>query len=106
VTGVADWIVAKTADLARPFVLYSLGGSTAYAIVHIAQGGVHLVDSVGFLGAALAGVSAIYVGKAVEETRKAGHDADVAKAQAQNQPAVVVAPPPDPDPAEWGGPRP
>lgn len=73
-------------DLARPFTLYSLSGSSAYSIAIIAQGGHDLSAGAVFAGALLAGVGALYWGKAWENRGISAHSADVEKVRAAQSP--------------------
>jgi hypothetical protein len=83
------------ADLARPFALYAMGFSSAWATVVIArkvEGGGDGALVLGAIGVTLVG---IYAGKAIEETRKSGHNAEVEKvraAQSSPPPAQALAP--------------
>lgn len=79
------------ADLARPWVLWSGGGSASAATVILAARGSNLTEAAIFVGAAWAGVAGIYWGKSFENLRveqaKATRDAEVARAA----PAAVTA---------------
>jgi hypothetical protein len=91
------------ADLARPSVLYAVGAATAFSIVRISLG-----DPAGWangavlIGAELGGLAVLYGAKALEETRKSGHSAEVEKERAKQSPAPIAAlqPAPATPPAE------
>lgn len=106
-------IKAGVADLARPFTLYAMAGSGAWATIMTAQ---HINN--GFDGAALVAaigltVSALYAGKVIENYQIARSTADVEKERAKANPPPAAALQPAPvadepgeDPAMYGGPRP
>lgn len=79
------------ADLARPFAIYaaSLSGFWATIVVagkvSTAEGGALVLGAIGLTWTAL------YAGKAIEETRKSGHAAEVEKAKAQATPPPGTA---------------
>lgn len=78
-----DNVIKRVADLARPWVLYANGTASAFAMVYCAvKPGVDLVAASALIAADGAFVAALYGAKAFEETRKAGHNAEVQKAQA------------------------
>lgn len=79
----ADWnkIVARVGDLARPFVLYASGGSSAIATVLIVAMRFDLVAGAAYIAAAWAGTAALYGAKALEERGKAKSEAEVAVAR-------------------------
>lgn len=76
------------ADLARPFTLYSLSGASAYAIAKIAHDCTDLNAGAVYTAALLAGVGALYWGKAWENQKVSAHTAEVEKAR------VAATPPP------------
>lgn len=92
------------ADLARPFALYAMGLSSAWATVVISKKVEDGSDGALVVGAIGITLAAIYAGKAIEETRKSGHSAEVEKTKAQ---AGASTPPEisEPDPTMYGGPR-
>lgn len=93
-TGIADWIVTKVADLARPFTLYAMGFSGAYATVVIAAKVTDGNDGWGVLAAIGATVSALYAGKALEVANVSKHTAqvEVERAKASPPPEKALAP--------------
>jgi hypothetical protein len=118
-----DRTKALIADLARPFALYSVAGSTSFAIAHLAWKGGDLSAAAVFITAALGGLVGLYVGKAWENAKVNQHAATVETAKAAATPApgtatvlagadvkveakVTEAAPDDDDPAMYGGPRP
>lgn len=80
-------LVKAIADLARPYTLYIVSSASAYAIVMVATQGTDLNAGAVFVGALLAGIGALYWGKAWELRGVAGHTAEVEKAR------VAAAPP-------------
>ena len=70
------------ADLARPFAIISTSFAASWGIIVVAYRVEDGNDGALFIGAALAGVGAIYIGKAVEvfKTNRAAADVEVAKA--------------------------
>lgn len=72
------------ADLARPSAIYMTFGSSAIATVRLAWTGGDLNSAAIFIGAVLAGGSAIYVGRAFENkwAARASADVDIAKVKA------------------------
>lgn len=86
-----DQVKGFVADLARPFAIISTSAAAAWATVDIAQrvntgeGGAVL------LGVVFGGLSALYVGKAFEVTRIAGHTAEVEKARVASMPPPGTA---------------
>lgn len=74
------------ADLARPFALYAMGLSSAWATVVISKKVEDGSDGALVVGAIGITLAAIYAGKAIEETRKSGHSAEVEKVRAQTPP--------------------
>ncbi len=88
------------ADLARPFAIYAASVSGFWATVVVAskvstaEGGALVLSAVGLTWTAL------YAGKAIEETRKSLHRAEVEKAQVAASPppgAVAITATPDVD---------
>lgn len=106
-------IKQHVADLARPSVLYATGWSVAFSTGWLAVKGTDLLAAAGFIAAGFAGVGALYGAKAIEETRKSGHTAEIEKKRAEATPppaaALQTADAPstadEPDPAMFGGPR-
>lgn len=110
------------ADLARPFSIYAASVSGAWATIVIA-GKVTTAEGGALVLGVLAGWgTALYAGKAIENTRLSGHAADVEKARVSATPpagtAVITAAPDvdvtvrdaaggdaEPDPTMYGGPR-
>lgn len=83
------------ADLARPYTFYSLATASCIAIVKIGWEITDGYQGAAFMGVVLAGASAIYIGKSFEQTRIAGHNAEVEKvraAQSSPPPAQALAP--------------
>lgn len=83
-------------DLARPFTLYAMGFSGAWATVVIAAKVSDGNDGAWVLGAIGATVSALYAGKALEVANVAKHTSEVEKerAKASPPPAEALAPAP------------
>lgn len=78
-----DNIIRRVADLARPWVLYANGTASAFVMVYcVVKPGVDLVAASALVAADGVFVAALYGAKAIEETRKSGHTAEVQKAQA------------------------
>jgi hypothetical protein len=79
------------ADLARPFAIYAASVSGLLATVVVAQkvttaeGGALVLGAIGLTWTSL------YAGKAIEETRKSGHAAEVEKVRAQASPPSAEA---------------
>lgn len=95
-----DMIKGFVADLARPATFYAAAISGGYAVFRIsaavaeaiAAGKGSLEGGALVLGTILTGVAGIYGLKAVEETRKAGHTAEVEKVRAgQSSPPPAEA---------------
>lgn len=87
-------------DLARPFTLYVTSSASAYAIAIIAHGGRDLNAGAVYAGALLFGVGALYWGKAWENQKVSGHNAEVEKERAKQSPPPEkalepAAPPPE-----------
>lgn len=87
------------ADLARPFTLYAMGFSGAWATVVIAAKVQDGNDGWGVLAAIGATVSALYAGKALEIANVSKHNAqvEVERAKASPPPEVALAPAPTDD---------
>ncbi|WP_269715710.1 hypothetical protein [Caulobacter sp. NIBR2454] len=83
-----DAIKSAVGDLARPLAIISTSFAASWATVVVADKVTDGNDGAIFMGAVFAGVGALYIGKAFELTRIAGHKAEVQKAQA------TAAPPP------------
>lgn len=79
------------ADLARPFALYAVAGSTAVAILRLSWAGEDLSGAAVFITAALGGLAALYGAKAWEVAKVGGQAADVEKAKAQATPPPGTA---------------
>lgn len=77
-------VVAALGALARPFVLYSAGVSSAVSTVMVVAKEMDLNAGAIFVGAAWGGVALLYGAKAIEERGKAKSDAEVAIAQTHN----------------------
>jgi len=76
----SERIKAFIGDLARPFAIYVTSGAAAIATVAIAYKNSDGFSAAAiFIGAVYAGVGALYVGKAWENSQKAKADADVQK---------------------------
>lgn len=73
---------ATVGDLARPIALISVGIGSLVAIITIAQKVDNGNDGAIFIGAVLAGLGALYVGKVWENNTTTKANAEVAKAQA------------------------
>lgn len=87
----SDAVKAFIADLARPFAIYATSGAAAIATVRIAwdvnepNGGAVLLTAV------YAGVGALYLGKAWENQRVQGQNAEVEKERARSTPPPGTA---------------
>lgn len=102
------------ADLARPATFYAAAISGGYAVFQIStavaqavsEGKGSLEGAAIVLGTILTGVAGIYGLKAVEETRKSGHSAEVEKERAKASPppaeALKAAVPDAPETADDG----
>lgn len=81
--------VAAGGDLARPSAIFIAACAAALATVILAIGAcfgaVDLIAASAFIGAAWAGVAALYGAKALEEGRKSKADASVKIAQANTE---------------------
>lgn len=77
-------VVAALGALARPFVLYASGGSSAIATVMVVAKELDLIAGAAFVAAAWGGTGLVYGAKAIEERGKAKSDAAVAIAQTQS----------------------
>lgn len=88
-----DQAKAWFADLARPFTLYAMGFSGAWATVVIAAKVTDGNDGAWVLGAIGATVSALYAGKALEVANVAKHasQVEVERAKASPPPAAALA---------------
>lgn len=75
-------IVTALGELARPYVLYAAATSAAVATIKLGWSDAALIEKSAFIGAAWAGVAALYGAKALEERGKAKSDERVAIAQA------------------------
>ena len=84
----ADAVKAFIADLARPFAIYAASISGFWATVVVARAVTTAEGGALVLGAIGLTWTALYAGKAIEETRKSGHIAEVEKAK------VSATPPP------------
>jgi hypothetical protein len=82
-----DQIKGFIADLARPLAIISTSFAASWGIVVVAYRVENGNDGALYIAAALTCVGAIYIGKAFEVTRIAGHNAEVEKARAQAAPA-------------------
>ncbi len=71
------------ADLARPFAIYSTSFAASWATVEVARKVTNGGDGAMLLTAVYGGVAALFIGKAFELTRIAGHSADVEKERAK-----------------------
>lgn len=79
------------ADLARPFSIYAASASGAWATVVIADKVTTAEGGALVLGVLAGWGTALYAGKAFENTRIAGHSAEVEKARATNTPPPGTA---------------
>lgn len=70
-------VVAAIGALARPYVLYASAASAAIATVKLGWSDTALIEKSAFIGAAWAGVAALYGAKALEERGKAKSEAAV-----------------------------
>ena len=107
------------ADLARPFAVISTSFAASWGIIVVSYRVEDGNDGALFIAAALAGVGAIYIGKAVEVFKSNRAAADVEVAKATNTPppgtATITAAPDvdvtvreadaDDDPTLYAGPR-
>lgn len=92
----ADMIKGFIADLARPATFYAAAISGGYAVFRISAAVAEAIATgkgspeggALVLGTILTGVAGIYGLKAVEETRKSGHTAEV-----EEEPAKASPPP-------------
>lgn len=66
-----DRIVSALGNLARPFVLYAAGASSAAATVSIVWMRLDLIAGAAFIAAAWSGTGLVYGAKALEERGKA-----------------------------------
>ena len=87
-------------EVARPFAIISASASASWATVDVASRVSGGEGGAIFLAAVWAGVGALYIGKAVEVTRVAGHSAAVERARAVAAPAATVEAEPAPKPPE------
>lgn len=99
-----DALKTFVADLARPFALYSVAGSTSFAIVRLTLFESDLSAAAVFITAALGGLAALYGVKAWENAKAGGQAAEVEKVRAQATPPPTealkpAAPAPDPEAA-------
>lgn len=92
-----DQFKGVVADLARPIAIISTSGASSWAIIDIAQRVSTAEGGAMFVGVVLSGLSALYVGKAFENTRIAGHQADVEKAKAASGPSTPAQIPAAPE---------
>lgn len=79
-------VVAALGNLARPFVLYAAGGSSAVATIMVVIKEMDLIAGAAFITAAWGGTGLLYGAKAIEERGKAKSEAAVAIAQANTPP--------------------
>lgn len=79
------------ADLARPFTLYAMGFSGAWATVVISRQVEDGTDGALVLGAIGLTVTALYAGKVIENYRVAASNAEVEKVRAQGNPPPAEA---------------
>jgi hypothetical protein len=116
-----EQVKAFVADLARPFAIISTSFAASWGIVVVSYKVNDGNDGALYLGAALAGVGAIYIGKSVEvfKSNKAAADVEIAKHASTPPPGtaqITAAPDVDvtvreagvdqpEDPAMFGGPR-
>jgi len=75
-------VVSALGNLARPFVLYAAGGSSALSTVSIVWMRLDLIAGAAFITAAWGGVALLYGAKALEERGKAKSDAQARVAEA------------------------
>lgn len=85
-------VVAALGNLARPFVLYASGGSSAIATVMVVAKELDLTAGAIFVGAAWGGTGLVYGAKAIEERGKAKSEAAVAIAQSNPNTTNEVQP--------------
>lgn len=96
-------IITAIGNAARPFVLYSSSLSASLATVSIVWMRMDLIAGAAFIGAAWAGVAALYGAKALEEHGKAKSAAGVERARAAaGEPAPAPAAPPVDEPTPAG----
>lgn len=92
---------AFIADLARPFAVYAASVSGAWATVEIAAKVTTAEGGALVLGVLAGWGTALYAGKAYENTRISAHSAEVEKVRAQASPppekALEPATPPEDD---------
>jgi len=86
----ADIAKSFLADLARPFALYSVAASTAFAIVRLSWSADDLSAAAVFITAALGGLAALYGAKAWENAKQGQHTASVETAKASATPQAAT----------------
>lgn len=87
----SDAVKAFIADLARPFAIYAASGSGAWATVVIADKVTTAEGGALVLGVLAGWGTALYAGKAFENTRIAGQNAEVEKEKARSTPPPGTA---------------
>lgn len=87
----ADAVKAFIADLARPFAIYAASGSGAWATIVIADKVTTAEGGALVLGVLAGWGTALYAGKAFENTRIAGQNAEVEKERARSTPPPGTA---------------
>ncbi len=87
----SDAVKAFIADLARPFSIYAASISGAWATIVIAGKVTSAEGGALVLGVLATWGTALYAGKAIENTRIAGHTADVEKEKARSTPPPGTA---------------
>lgn len=83
--GLLERWTSTLGNLARPWVLWSSSTSASFATGYIPFSGVSLAEGAIYIGAAWAGVAALYTAKSLEEGRKAKVEGQVAIAQTGSQ---------------------
>lgn len=83
-------ITTSVGELARPCAILGMTGAGMWTTIDVGHR-VTSGDAWMFITAVMAGVTGLYVGKAIEVTRVAGHQAEVDKIKAANPAPVIVA---------------
>lgn len=91
-SGKADAVKAFIADLARPFSIYAASLSGAWATITVADKVTTAEGGALVLGVLAGWGTALYAGKAIENTRISGHSAEVEKIRAQASPPPARPP--------------
>lgn len=87
----ADWVAQKLADLARPFTLYAMGFSGAWATMAVSDKVQNGQDGAWALAAIGVTLSALYAGKVLEVSSVSKHTAQVEVERAKQSPPPAEA---------------